>query len=486
MVAQRGEDEEFAESAEDAQPQRERLLLHRASRRLPPGRHEPPVQTALQPGRVPHLDLDGGDQVLPDSRRRHDEVRADLAQVLEHRFRTLRAVDRAADDERAGERPERVADPGRGQIGEHLVGPAIVLDLEDSLDRVDEVGVRDHGALRGAGGAGSVADQRHVFRFGRPHQLLEQAGPLAVELPSQLFELLEAHEERVGVVAEPLGVLVDHLRDLGQASLELEDLVHLLLVLGEDDLRVGVIDDVVDLPRDGVLEDGHGNPADDLRRDHAGVHLRAVVAQDGELVVAPEPQAHQAEGEGADVSEIVRQGPRLPDALLLLPERRRGRILPRVLEQELGQRHLRHGLASYAGALVPRYALITWGFALTSAGVPSAIFSPRSRTTTRWEMSMTTPMSCSMRMIVVPHSSLTSRMKRAMSSFSSWFVPPIGSSSSNTLGWRARARPSSTRFWSPYGSEPTGRLRMASISRKSMMSSTTRRCSTSSRRPGPQ
>src|SRR5947208_17177518 len=48
--------------------------------------------------------------------------------------------------------------------------------------------------------------------------------------------------------------------------------------------------------------------------------------------------------------------------------------------------------------------------------VPSEILMPMSSTATRSEMSITTPMSCSMRMMVVPHSSLTSRMKRAMRS----------------------------------------------------------------------
>src|SRR2546430_5289934 len=40
-----------------------------------------------------------------------------------------------------------------------------------------------------------------------PYTTLFRSG---VELPSPLFEFLEAHEERVAVVTEPLGVLVDH------------------------------------------------------------------------------------------------------------------------------------------------------------------------------------------------------------------------------------------------------------------------------------
>ena len=62
---------------------------------------------------------------------------------------------------------------------------------------------------------------------------------------------------------------------------------------------------------------------------------------------------------------------------------------------------------------------------------------------------MTTPMSCSIRQIVVPNSSFTDRMKRDMSSFSSTFMPAIGSSSSSRFGSAASARASSTRFFKP-------------------------------------
>ena len=44
--------------------------------------------------------------------------------------------------------------------------------------------------------------------------------------------------------------------------------------------------------------------------------------------------------------------------------------------------------------------------------------------------------------------------------------------------FQSRARASSTRFWRPYGSLPTGTFRIDSISRKSMISSTLRRCAT--------
>src|SRR5229473_5387719 len=58
----------------------------------------------------------------------------------------------------------------------------------------------------------------------------------------------------------------------------------------------------------------------------------------------------------------------------------------------------------------PRYARFTWGSASTAAGSPSAILRPKSSTMTRWEISITTPMSCSIIMTVMPNSSLRSTM----------------------------------------------------------------------------
>src|SRR3972149_2800401 len=83
---------------------------------------------------------------------------------------------------------------------------------------------------------------------------------------------------------------------------------------------------------------------------------------------------------------------------------------------------------------------MTCGSLATCAGSPSEILTPKSRTLTRWLMSITTLKSCSMRRMVTPLSSLMSRMNRAMSSFSSRFIPAIGSSSRRSFGWREGAR----------------------------------------------
>ena len=108
-----------------------------------------------------------------------------------------------------------------------------------------------------------------------------------------------------------------------------------------------------------------------------------------------------------------------------------------------------HALEFEHQVFSPKYAVWTAALARTSAGRPSASFWPWCITTTWSDRSMTMPMSCSTMSTVTPHSSRTSRMKRAMSSVSSRFMPATGSSSIRICGCMARARAISTRFCRP-------------------------------------
>src|SRR5262249_24934921 len=58
-------------------------------------------------------------------------------------------------------------------------------------------------------------------------------------------------------------------------------------------------------------------------------------------------------------------------------------------------------------AVLPRYARMTSGSCCTSAGVPSAIFRPKSSTTTRSEICMTRLMWCSTSRMVSPRCART-------------------------------------------------------------------------------
>ena len=157
---------------------------------------------------------------------------------------------------------------------------------------------------------------------------------------------LVAHRLHVGKVGEPrvvhelqtARVVEDNLLHVPEPVPDLEELVHLLLVLGHDELRLRVLEHVAELGGDGVLVDREGDAADRLRGDLGEVEAPAVVADHRELVAAPEPELRKAEGEPADLIRVLRPGHGLPDAVFLLAHRvAAGERAAAVRLQDLGQ-----------------------------------------------------------------------------------------------------------------------------------------------------
>src|SRR5581483_621399 len=155
--------------------------------------------------------------------------------------------------------------------------------------------------------------------------------------------------------------------------------------------------------------------------------IGTIVADDADDVAAPEPQLDEAEREVPNPSLIVVPGKKFPEPEILLPQRDLVAEFPCIEPQHLGigiglrdpSCIIHHATVSGVGVGVssgststssssPRQARLTWGSARTAAGSPSAILRPKSSTITRCEMSITTPMSCSIIITVMPNSSLRS------------------------------------------------------------------------------
>ena len=83
--------------------------------------------------------------------------------------------------------------------------------------------------------------------------------------------------------------------------LDLQQLVDLLLVLGEREARAGMLDDVGELLGDRILVDRHRHAAQRLRGAHRPVEQRAVVADHDQPIAAAEALIGQARGEQADL-----------------------------------------------------------------------------------------------------------------------------------------------------------------------------------------
>ena len=115
------------------------LVLHTAPSHVIPVRHEQIIEPAFDKRGILHLHLHERHQVLPDTRRRHQEMRGNLADVFLHRLRPLRTVDAKTHDQRCCQRPEGVTNPGRRQIGQCFIRAPIGLNLQHPLDGRNEV-----------------------------------------------------------------------------------------------------------------------------------------------------------------------------------------------------------------------------------------------------------------------------------------------------------------------------------------------------------
>src|SRR6202035_5107734 len=156
--------------------------------------------------------------------------------------------------------------------------------------------------------------------------------------------------------------------------------------------------------------------------------VRPVVADDADDVAACDAKFDHAEREVVHPGLIVVPGEHAPQPEILFAQRDFAAMFFGVEAQQfwigIGLRDpagIIHHAALSAGADAssgstrtssssPRYARLTWESASTAAGSPSAILRPKSSTMTRWEISITTPMSCSIIITVMPNSSLRSTM----------------------------------------------------------------------------
>ncbi len=216
-----------------------------------------------------------------------------------------------------------------------------------------------HGALGVAGSARGVADERHLVGLALFDLGLEMIRVLATEVPAQLHDLLVRLEPVQPVAPDAARVVVHDQSQGGQLILERQELVHLLLVLGDDYRGLGVVEDEHQLARDDILIDGHRGPAQAHRRDLGPVEPRPVVADHRKLVAAAKAQCAQALGQIADLIMALLPGVRLPYAAILLPHGGVRAELARVpLQQPRKCRRLSHArlalLRGYSRRDTPR------------------------------------------------------------------------------------------------------------------------------------
>ena len=219
----------------------------------------------------------------------------------------------------------------------------------DSSTEGEQVVVGEHRPLRRAGGARRVAEHRGVRALARRELAVEVVRVFAAERVAHRLHVGEVREPRVVHELEAARIVEDHLLHVSEPLPDLEELVHLLLVLGHDEPRFRVLEHVAELGGDGVLVGRERDAAERLRGELGEVQAPAVVADDRELVAAPEPERGEAEREPAHLPGVLGPAHGLPDAVVLLAHRVAvGERAAPVRLQDLGQGVVGHASLRFA------------------------------------------------------------------------------------------------------------------------------------------
>jgi hypothetical protein len=178
--------------------------------------------------------------------------------------------------------------------------------------------VAQHGALGRARGAGRVDENREVSRLRDLDHRIEGARVLPVVPVTERQELLERHHLRIREAVQPFHVEDDDPDELRAALPDLQDLVELLLVLGEEEACAAIVDDVLDLACRVGRVDAVGDAADRHRAEVRVEPLGAVLGDDGHHVPRLEAQGDEPEPDLLRAQAVLAPRDRAPDAEMLL------------------------------------------------------------------------------------------------------------------------------------------------------------------------
>ena len=362
-VAQRAVDQQVAQGiAQPVQPAHARAggggalraaFVGQGRAHAPRQGHEVVEQAALQAASVFHADHHAGEQPFEDPRRREVVGRADLFQVDGHGGCALGAVHHVAAGQPLRVAEDVLADPGQRHVGQHLFAFAQVVELLAGQRAVEQRGVGVHHPLGLARGAAGEEHGGHIVGAAPRHLGFEQAGVAGFEGLPLRQQFVQRAQAGFADMAQAARVVVpDALQQpaLGAGpGTQFQQLVDLFLVFDEGPGDLGVLDGESVFGRGRVLVQRHGDGAQTLRGQHAGVQARAVVTDDHGVVAAAQAGSMQATGQLPHQARQLGPGGRLPDAVDLLAQGRRLRPLRRVVEHPSGEGRGHRGVSCRVG-----------------------------------------------------------------------------------------------------------------------------------------
>ena len=237
-----------------------------------------------------------------------------------------------------GVREDVLADPRRRHEGEHHVVFGDAFPVGDDLRALDQVGIREHDALGRAGGAGSKKERRGITARALGDLAFQERRIALVGLAAALEQAVIAREPRLLVMAQAARIVVIDVLEGRTLRQDFEQLVDLLLVLGERVPDLGVADRKGHLRRHRVLIQRDRDRAEALGGSDRRIDTRAVRAHQRHALSARNSVLGERAREVARLLRELLPRPRLPDAEILLADRRPLGPHSRVMHEQLGKR----------------------------------------------------------------------------------------------------------------------------------------------------
>ena len=151
-----------------------------------------------------------------------------------------------------------------------------------------------------------------------------------------------------------------------------QQLVDLLLVLGEDELRFAIVEKIGGFLVEHVAIEPEAQATDRVGGDFGRDPVRPVVADDADDVLAPQAQLDQAKCEVANARLVIVPGENAPQPEILLAQRDLVAVLLRV-----EPKHLRIGVGLRDAARIIHHAALSCAGGASSGSTSTSSSSPR-------------------------------------------------------------------------------------------------------------
>ncbi len=261
------------------------------------GLHAEPIEALLERRGVHHAGAHVGGDRFPDPRGEQHEGRRDLAEIVHHRVGLLDEVDLHPAQQPFAEHIDLFHDPGQRQHRDIFVVRSLGIEGEIGRAMPQHPPRRQHRQFRMRCRARRGAEDGCVLAAGRVDQPVIEAGLARGALAAQGGEAVGRHQSRVVIFPHAARVGIDDVLQVRHALGEGQELVDLLLVLGEHQPGFAVVEEIGGFLVQHVAVQAKAHGADGVGRDLRRHPVRPVVADDADDIAAAEPEFGHAERE---------------------------------------------------------------------------------------------------------------------------------------------------------------------------------------------